>query len=166
MKFVGEKLEQLAIHDTEMKHANLLGRSAFNRFYYASFLVTRSTLAKLDPKWKMTPHAEIPTRLRETIKKKVANALKIQERKGVITASEKGRILSRLQSSTEELAEMLELAYDARIIADYIPEELIVKSGKVITLRDHKLTTAKTWPDRAHSYCKTILKVYEEVGLA
>ncbi|MBC3382033.1 hypothetical protein H8I69_23235 [Serratia fonticola] len=166
MKIVGEALESLAIKESSAENANLYGRSAFNRYYYASFLVTRETLAKLDPKWKMTPHAEIPTRLRETICISVKRELEKQVRAGLKTKSEKGNLLTNLQSSSAELAELLEHAYDARVVADYRPEELIKIDEKIVSLRSYKLTTARAWPDRANAYCKIILRVWKEVGLA
>ncbi|MEH6457061.1 MAG: hypothetical protein V7749_12095 [Cocleimonas sp.] len=166
MKRVGVALENLALSDSGVAATNLLGRSAFNRYYYASFLVTREMLAKLDPKWKTTPHSELPKRLRETIRKPVKKELDRQARSELISLGEKSRLLSNLQLSSENLAELLERAYDARVIADYTPEEPVVIAGKVISLRSHKLTTAREWPDRAHAYCKTILRVWEDVGLA
>lgn len=166
MKFVGEKLEDLALKDPEFCHSDLLGRSAFNRYYYASFLITRKLLGELRSNWKGTAHKNIPELLRESLKKPVVTTLNSQVKKGLMSQSEKSRILTRLQISTEELAEMLEAAYDARIIADYIPEELIDINNKVICLRSYKLSTAKQWPDRASSYCKTIYRVWGDAGLA
>lgn len=167
MKLVGEALSKLALEKHPIADRNLYGRSAFNRFYYAAFLITREMLAFLDPKWKSTPHKEIPNRLRDTIRQRLKKSVEHFHRQGIITVSEKSRLINRLNEATEELAEMLERAYDARVIADYKPEKLIcIDSNKVISLQAHKLDSARSWPNRASAYCKTIISVWKEAGLA
>lgn len=37
MKYVGNELQRLALNEPETTNADLLGRSAFNRYYYAAF---------------------------------------------------------------------------------------------------------------------------------
>jgi hypothetical protein len=165
MKFVGDALETLALSEAFVINSDLLGRSAFNRYYYASFLLTRKLLGDLNESWKRTPHKNIPELLRLNLKRNVAKALDLQVRKGLISKSQKSKILTNLQTSVEELSELLERAYDARIIADYIPEETVTIDGKIIFLRSYKLTTAKQWPNRAEIYCKSIYKVWKEAGL-
>ena len=50
MQYVGSELERLALINTDPNSADLLGRSAFNRYYYAAFLITRETLGYMQPK--------------------------------------------------------------------------------------------------------------------
>lgn len=167
MKLVGEALNNLALENHPIADRNLYGRSAFNRFYYAAFLITREMLAFLDPNWKTTPHKEIPNRLRDTIRKRLKKSVDQFHKQGIVTLAEKSRLINRLNEATEELAEMLERAYDARVIADYKPDLLIsIENNKVIRLQAHKLNSAKSWPDRASAYCKTIISVWKEAGLA
>ena len=52
MQYVGSELERLALSDADPNNADLLGRSAFNRYYYAAFLITRETLGYMQPNWK------------------------------------------------------------------------------------------------------------------
>lgn len=59
MQYVGSELERLALSDADPNNADLLGRSAFNRYYYAAFLITRETLGYMQPNWKGTQHANI-----------------------------------------------------------------------------------------------------------
>ena len=46
MKIVGEKLERWALEQKAVDEKDLFGRSAFNRYYYAVFLLTREMLGK------------------------------------------------------------------------------------------------------------------------
>lgn len=60
MKVVGDKLENFALGEKNILSKDLFGRSAFNRYYYAAFLVTREMLGELQNSWKATPHRQIP----------------------------------------------------------------------------------------------------------
>lgn len=165
MKYVGNALSDLADADTDFSHKDLLGRSAFNRFYYASFLCTRKMLGELNPDWKGTAHKNIPTLLRTSIKKDVRNALRGLEHSGAISKSKSSQELSELTKTIGELAELLESSYSARILADYEPEILVTIDGKVIKLDMHKLTTASSWPDKTNAYCKIIFRIWRDAGL-
>ncbi|MCT7943633.1 hypothetical protein [Shewanella holmiensis] len=166
MKYVGDILEGLAVGNSNPINSNLLGRSAFNRYYYASYLITRDMLEELEPKWARTSHANIPLTLRETIRAPVKKILRNQLEKGLISFTQQSKLWSSLRIESEALAELLEQAYDLRVRADYKPEELITRSGDVIMLGGNKLATARAWPDRTSAHCKSIIKVWKEVGLA
>lgn len=165
MKFVGEQLQRLALEQRENLKADVLGRSAFNRFYYASFLVTRGMLGKLNPSWKNTAHAAIPNHLRTAIRKPVKTQLDKNTNLGVINKSKKSLILSELKVATDNLADLLANAYSIRIIADYQPEiPITINNGKIICLEGFNLTTAQHWPDQANAYCGKILSVWRSCG--
>jgi hypothetical protein len=166
MKVVGQILEQLAIDDDDELKSDMLGRSAFNRYYYAAFLVTRETLGKMQPNWKGTVHAEIPNLLKNGLKKPARAAIKRQKRSGLIGEGDSSRMLTEINVTGNELAELMALAYDARILADYEPEVKTTKTGNVISLKSFKLSSAKNWPDRANQHCSKLLKVWREIGLA
>ena len=165
MKVVGEKLEDFALSESDSAKKNLFGRSAFNRYYYAAFLITREMLAEIEPKWKQTPHKEIPNLLQTSVRKPVVQRLKQDARKDLITNGELSALQAKLTKATTELANLLVQAYDVRIIADYEPETHITVSKRIITLSACKLTAAKTWADRAGAYCKDIRKVWKDSGL-
>lgn len=44
MKVVGEQLHDWALQKKAQPERDVFGRSAFNRFYYAAFLITREML--------------------------------------------------------------------------------------------------------------------------
>ena len=55
---------------------DLFGRSAYNRYYYATFLCVRNVLAKLDDSWAALPHKDYPALLKGTIKDKIRKCMK------------------------------------------------------------------------------------------
>lgn len=165
MKLVGEKLERYADSESDILKKDLFGRSAFNRYYYAAFLITREMLGELQPKWKKTPHREIPGLLQGAVRKPVINRLKQDAKKDLITNGELHVLQSLLTNATNNLANLLVQAYDVRVVADYEPENHITANGKNIVLRACKLTTANNWADRANAYCKAIRKVWKDSGL-
>ena len=166
MKIVGEKLGAWALDDTDNDSRDLFGRSAYNRFYYAAFLVTREMLGELNPGWKHTPHAEIPVLLGSAIKKPVKSALKKSVRNRVVSKAEERKLLNKLTVSSSELANLLKEAYEIRVIADYKPETRLYVERNIISLDGCKLNTATGWSSRASAYCKTIRRVWGDCGLA
>ena len=166
MKIVGEQLESWALERRAHDEKDFFGRSAFNRYYYAVFLLTREMLGEFKTSWKGTMHASIPNLLRTSVKKEVVQTLEKAVRSGFMTKGESSQIIQQHNRSLAELADLIEMAYQVRIIADYEPEIAIQQERNVLSLDSHKLTSAKTWPDRASAYCKAIRKVWKEVGLA
>ncbi|MDP1548660.1 MAG: hypothetical protein Q8L97_00665 [Nitrosomonas sp.] len=165
MKIVGDQLEKWAHIQSESHKKDLFGRSAFNRYYYAAFLITREMLGNYKSEWKRTPHAEIPKLLKSSFSKPVINQMNINQKKGLMTTSEASRLRKKLKTATSELANLLKEAYDARVIADYDPETTITIEGNNISLKFYKLNSASSWADRASGYCKTIYSVRRDVGL-
>ncbi|MBF4237730.1 hypothetical protein, partial [Vibrio anguillarum] len=96
--------------------------SAFNRYYYAAFLITRETLGYMQPNWKGTAHAEIPNLLENGLRKPARAALRKQVQAGLLDKGDESRLLGDLNATAGTLAQLLRLAYDARILADYEPE--------------------------------------------
>jgi hypothetical protein len=165
MKIVGEKLERAAQSEKDILTKDLFGRSAFNRYYYAAFLITREMLGELNLSWKTTPHKEIPNLLTTGVKKPVLKRLKMDARKDLITEGEKSTLITKLTSATTNLSNLLGEAYDIRVIADYEPEIPIEGENNKLVLKNHKLTTANGWANRASAYCKDIRSVWRDSGL-
>lgn len=165
MKLVGDQLSTWALSQKDDAAQDVFGRSAFNRYYYAAFLVTRAMLSEFDTKWKKQNHSSIPSLLTTTLKKRVKASLDKNVKAGLMSEGERGKLLASLSSSTSELSNLLLGAYSLRCVADYEPEELIAVDGRIIKLQSEKLTSAKSWPDKANSYCKVIRRVWQEAGL-
>ncbi|WEH94111.1 hypothetical protein PYR90_10455 [Acinetobacter johnsonii] len=166
MQIVGDELQRLALATYDPLNFDLLGRSAFNRYYYATFLITRKTLSIMQSHWKGTAHAEIPNLLERALRKPVLTQLRNQMRQGLIDEGDKSRILTNINAAGYELAQLLRNAYHARILADYEPEIPLMKQDDMIMLDSYKLTTAREWPNRAEILCKRLLKSWKEAGLA
>jgi hypothetical protein len=60
MIVVAKRLSEIALNEVSETDADAFGRSAFNRYYYASYLITRDMLRQLDPSWTRTGHSKIP----------------------------------------------------------------------------------------------------------
>ncbi|HDY7822781.1 TPA: hypothetical protein ACGUTO_003927 [Vibrio vulnificus] len=166
MKYVGSELERLALSDSDPDNSDLLGRSAFNRYYYAAFLTTRETLGYMQSNWKGTAHAEIPNLLEKGLRKPARAALRQQVKAGLLDKGDESRLLGELNATAGTLAQLLRLAYDARILADYEPEIKTTRDGNVICLKSHKLTTAGQWPSQANTHCARLKRIWKDIGLA
>lgn len=165
MQIVGEKLAEWASKETVISAADLFGRSAFNRYYYSAYLITRDLLEELNPAWSRQSHKGIPELLKKAIVKKIKTNIKKAEKSEIITSGEASKLKSTILTATNELADLLSSAYDIRIIADYEPEIHIVKDGSIFSLKKQSISSAKNWPNLAISYTTSIRKVWKEVGL-
>jgi len=164
MKTVGEKLESWALAQKDPREQDVFGRSAFNRYYYAVFLLVREMLVEFEPERGKTQHASLPEYLKDTMRKRLKKKLEKSRKLGLITHGDESKLIEKYSESAANLSELLKLANDARKTADYEPEVYIAKSGNVISLGQHKLGSAKTWPGRASAYCKTIRSVWRDAG--
>lgn len=165
MQIVAQQLSNWANENDEEAEKDLFGRSAFNRYYYASFLITREMLGTFKTSWRRTMHASIPELLETGLKKAVVDQINRNCARNLMTAREGSILRDKLRVATTELANLLRIANDARKIADYEPETKIVMANKVIKLDTHKLSSAAGWSNRASSYCKTIRSVWADTGL-
>ena len=62
--------------DSAYAMADAFGRSAFNRYYYASFLNVRDLVSTLDGRWARISHKGIPDLLRGAVTSMIADELK------------------------------------------------------------------------------------------
>ncbi len=164
MKEVADKLRDWTT-SREVRDPELFCRSAFNRYYYSAFLITREMLGALNPTWKGTAHGNIPELLKNGVVRQVRNQVRSNERSGIINSAEASRYRERCNSATSDLAEMLNRAYSIRVLADYDPEEEITVTHGEYELDSYTLSAARRWPDRASTYCGKILSVWRDLGL-
>jgi hypothetical protein len=166
MKVVGDKLREWAIYEHSETKADAFGRSAFNRYYYASFLITREMLKKLNPQWASAPHSNIPGILNKSIIDRVRRQIKQIERKKLSDGRDSSKQRYYINTAVAGLSGLLSSAFSVRVTADYEPECRVVKVGHLLTLNDQSLEAAKSWPDKAEAFCKVILKVWRQLGLS
>lgn len=140
--------------------ADLYARSAFNRYYYATFLCVRQTLVNVDKKYESSlNHKGIPELLRGTIQKRI----KAIQRK----ASKLGDaqlVKDCLQASSQNLtfAEILEKAYAIRVVADYTPETAVDFRSDRFSLSGVAVTEAHEWLAKANLWSSLLLNVVRQ----
>ena len=166
MEVVAERLEKIAIEERDENHEDSFGRSAFNRYYYASYLITRDMLRKLNPLWTRTGHSKIPSLLRDTIIKKIDVELRRQQKLGGLGLTNSKSTLNQARKAAEELSNLLKDAYEVRCVADYEPEQKIFRDGAVLKLGEQTIGTARNWPHRASIHTKTLIKIWRGLGLS
>jgi hypothetical protein len=162
---VANKLKEIAVGSNDPRHADVFGRSAFNRYYYASYLVTREMLRQLNSDWSRSPHSSIPSLLESTIIKQIRGNLKKQKAGRLVSEGEASQMRTSARDSATGLANILRAAYRVRCVADYEPEEKIRLSGKTMELDNHSLDEAQGWPKRASFHAKEIIRVWKKLGL-
>lgn len=165
MKIVGDELSTLALGRHGSGDFDLLGRSAFNRYYYAAYLITRNTIGQMESDWKGTNHSGLPTLLEVALIKKVKLYLDRQLKGDLIDKGQHSRTLGEFRRVGAELAQLLKYAYHVRVLADYEPEVELLYINKMIILQSCKITTAKGWSSHAERLCGRLLKLWKEIGL-
>ena len=149
---VGDYLRDRAIVDD----ADLYGRSAFNRYYYAAYLSTRELLKQLDDTWARTGHKSIP----ELLEGSVVNRLKAVARK-----QGNPQAINSAYRAASEIANVLRTAYEVRIVADYQPDTLVVFHANTFKLVNHSAAEAERWASRVEAPKGTLLRLYRELGI-
>lgn len=147
-------MRQVAEHlETEAKRrrrsgndVDLFARSAFNRYYYATFLLARELMRKFRPSWKGS-HSGLPKELTGSILRE------IRQLKSKANRLQDWEVVSQCDvciHHIHQLSELLENAYGLRVIADYEPEILAaIDRDGAIALGEKKISDAKHWVEQA-----------------
>ncbi len=142
---------------------DLFARSAYNRYYYAVFLAVRSMLVKLNANWDRPTHKGCPTLLKTTITKKFRTA-KSRARKNSDSV-----LISKLESgihAAAELANVMERAYAARIVADYEPSEAVnFTSAERFSLKSIEITEAHEWNGSVQTWTTSIWEAWRQIDV-
>lgn len=166
MKIVGDELSTLALsRRRDSDDFDLLGRSAYNRYYYSAYLTTRHTIGLMQSEWRKITHSGLPTLLEVSLMNVVKIHLEKQRRSGLITQSNYSRLLKEFRSVSTELANLLRYAYHIRGLADYEPEIKLLCDKSLISLQACKITTAREWAIHTERLCGRLLKLWREIGL-
>lgn len=152
-------LRDEASHRENAIERDLFARSAFNRYYYATFLVTRSLLGELNNAWTAPPHASVPEILqgsvREHIKKAIRKARRVPDNKALA-------IFNKGTAAIRDLAETLVTANITRVVADYQPDiPIIFVTSSNYSLNNVSISTAHGWPERARGCTGNIKHAWE-----
>ena len=140
-------------------------RSAFNRYYYASFLSVRELLAEIDPSWSGAPHANFPALLEGSLVQLVRKEAKKQSKAGAISPGNASTFVTQATSATSEIASVLHVAYVARVAADYSPEIAVVFDANGFRLGNETHAAARGWKGRVDSRKGILLHVCRQLAI-
>ena len=158
MERVGNDLQNTAFdRRTSADDLDQFGRSAFNRYYYATFLEVREMLRRFNPDWRGS-HSQVPDELEGSITRKISSikrsAQRVDDHQGVaICQSAKGGALS--------LAQLMRGAYVVRVKADYEPEIPITLDNTRFSLDTTSINDAHNWLIRARNFIQMIDRARE-----
>lgn len=164
MELVASHLKSEATRRTDAVERDLFARSAFNRYYYATFLLTRATLASFRAEWRDNiPHATMPELLRGKIKTLITKERFSAQKNG---DTELVAICLRALSALEDLAKILDIGRATRTTADYNPEiQIDFSNGIAFRLNTISISDANSWPQRARGYLLTISLAWKQINV-
>lgn len=160
MELVANHLEAEAVDRLQKpEECDEFGRSAFNRYYYATFLTVREMMRNFDPSWS-GGHGSLPEELTGSTKRVFARAKTRAYKIG--DKQFEGRCKFAIHH-LHELADHMTRIYGIRTIADYQPEELITIVAGKITLASVEISEAKHWAKKAQGHAGQIISVWNEI---
>jgi hypothetical protein len=165
MRIVADKLKELALASITDHEIDQYGRSAFNRYYYAVYLVVRRTLMNINPSWARSPHKNIPGILTGSMYTHARDQAQKLERAGQLSQREKSDVIRSIRIYVDELSKVLQTAYEARAMADYSPEETVRRVGNNLELKKYTIASAQAWPERAERNAGQLAAKWRELGL-
>jgi hypothetical protein len=162
LQIVADHLRLEATSRFQTPDGDYFGRSAFNRYYYATFLEIKTVLGRLREEWSgNVAHADIPVLLRgrivEDLKKGKSKAMKTSDSYAISLCSQ-GIVAAR------DLAQMMETCRAIRVVADYNPEIPIeFTQANNFTLGSTPVNEAGRWPNRARACLSSIEGAWRQV---
>lgn len=165
MERVAKNLETTALNAASVVDVDSFGRSAFNRYYYATFLYVRSVLRLKDIAWGSVAHANVPDILEGAVLNEIRRLIKGQTKNSLISLGKGSGLLTTAAEAAADLAELLRSAYRIRCDADYEPELLATRELGTILLRGNKLSVAAGWQRRAEFRLGQLMKIWKDLGI-
>jgi hypothetical protein len=146
--------------DKPLEERDLFGRSAYNRYYYASFLHVRKMLTELDIRWSRTPHNDYPNILRITIRNEIRKYKKTARKSDDLYLLQ---LYSQAINAAHELAVIMEKSYATRVVADYHPDiQVDFTNSNRFKLQRVEITEAHQWPEKAKVLAETITSAWKQ----
>ncbi|MEQ1520817.1 MAG: hypothetical protein ABL936_06055 [Aestuariivirga sp.] len=160
MKIVAHHLQLEAHKRSASDEKDCFGRSAYNRYYYAAFLLARSALRTIYGTQVKFNHAEVPQYLETTVLKDIQKFKADAKKVGDLDLKDQ---CARSEHAARELARLLKSAYAVRTTADYEPEVRVVfEDAKRFTLNGLDITQAHEWPARVTTYSSQLVSVWQQ----
>lgn len=162
MKVVAHHLQVTALKSENVTARDLFGRSSYNRYYYATFLIVRKVLAQLRSEWGSLPHAAYPELLQGRVNTVLVNgrqkAQKMQDAE-LVNQCQRALVAAR------ELAALMRASSAIRVVADYHPEIPVNFShSDRFALNNVDITEAHQWPERAEAWAREIESAWRQVN--
>lgn len=163
MQIVGKHLSDYAMSiQGTSPDDGLFARSAFNRYYYATFLASRQFLFETTGTGGM-PHKALPEYLVGRFQTTMKRQIKARFKSGLLSSAENSRMLTSLKQNTILLRELLVQAYSVRVLADYEPDIPIKFKNETYWLGTSTLPEAGKWANRAQMHCKNLHKIWKDL---
>ncbi len=158
METVGLSLQRSAIEmKAEPTNFDQFGRSAFNRYYYAVFLIVRELILEFNPTWGGT-HSSIPAMLTGSVKREIKS---FQAKAQRTNDAEAIALCSKAVAALAALASMIKTANAVRVTADYNPDIKISGVGSDrFSLGAIDITDAHAWTGQARSLSQVIRRAW------
>lgn len=164
MQDVAQKLVSIAVIEPTSPYRDNLVRSAFSRFYYDTFLATRTLVRHILDDPLLTPkHAYLPPQLTGEIARLFANRGEVQARNQLLKPELSKKIVSRARNDLAALAEILRVGCAVRVIADY-RDEIPVAVGKGFRLGGNTTAVAAHRCSDVHLLCRNLLQAWETLN--
>lgn len=173
LKVVADDLAVIAINsrrnvssrkNIKLNASDAYARTALNRYYYASFLLTREFLNSVDSKYREAAHANIPDLIDEKLKKILIKDMNNRITNKKITQQEGKYLQTTIRSLTKQISETMSEGYRTRIVADYQPEIEINFFNNGFKLNELSYHQAKNWPNLIRAACNRLDKIMRELG--
>ena len=164
MRIVGDHLRTHACGLASGADFDLFARSAFNRYYYAAFWITRRMLQDLGQPNDKLRHESIPEHITGKFRRNLLNEASSRRKSKVITSKDEARIKANIESATRGIAKVLTSAYLLRCAADYNADARAVCTLSDIRLMGSTGKDARNWVRDTESYCTTLQKAWRNLG--
>ena len=163
MKIVARHLQEEATRRTDSYEKDTFGRSAFNRYYYATFLSVKNALGSFRAEWNMMPHHDVPGVLRGAVKTELDRA---RQRAQKLTDHETVTACCKAVAAADALAQIMEEGYATRVTADYRPELRVDFANQYdFVLNTVRVKRASEWPERARVLIATITSAWRQINV-
>lgn len=160
---VASHLSAHALSHSSSDERDCFGRFAFNRYYYASFLMVKAELGIMRKEWNELPHASIPELLTGQILTGLKRGLKTAQRSSDVELIAQ---CSQAIAAAKELADLLNKGKAVRLTADYFPNIPVdFFSAHGFKLNSVTIEEAKTWPFKSKSYIDKIQFAWKQINV-
>lgn len=160
MEDVARHLQVEALRAADFPTRDRFGRSAFNRYYYSTFLQVRAMIAGMNGAWERLPHADYPSLLTGQIEKSIRRARSVAQKLGDAEfVSECGRAISAVRT----LSSIMELGSATRVVADYEPGVDLIFNGQRFSLQGVSINDAHEWPEQSRHLIRIIEQCWIQI---